>query len=231
MDGQQTNNGPEQGGQEPVQEPPSPGIPVAQINAAGPYVPGNPIKFDGSKSTDSDGEIVKYHWDFGDDSTADTAIVEHTYTRQGNFIVKLTATDNDNNSAEKTLEIRVSDTDNPRPEAVIVAIGPFEPGKPITLDGTDSRDPDGGEIASYEWGYGNTQKGTGSKVSYTFPEPGTYTISLRVTDDDGLTSSVVIKDIEVKAPDLMPLYTILGIAIAAGLGIATLWQNRRKKNR
>lgn len=48
---------------------------------------GETIVFDGSGSYDSDGEIVLYNWDFGDDETAEGAIVKHTYKFENNFTI------------------------------------------------------------------------------------------------------------------------------------------------
>jgi PKD repeat protein len=42
-----------------------------------------PIWFNASESTDSDGEIVDYLWDFGDGTTADGVLVEHEYQSAG----------------------------------------------------------------------------------------------------------------------------------------------------
>jgi PKD repeat protein len=48
-----------------------------------------------STSTDSDGQITTWQWDFGDGNTAQGEIVNHTYTEAGDFTVTLTVTDND----------------------------------------------------------------------------------------------------------------------------------------
>lgn len=51
--------------------------------------------FDGSSSSDSDGSIVSYDWDFGDGSTATGVAPNHTYAAAGDFTVTLTVTDNE----------------------------------------------------------------------------------------------------------------------------------------
>ena len=57
--------------------------------------PGTPTRFDGSLSTDPDGTIARYDWDFGDGHTATTTTptVAHTYARRGSFAGSLTVTD------------------------------------------------------------------------------------------------------------------------------------------
>jgi hypothetical protein len=71
---------------------------------------GERVIFDASASTDSDGQIVKYEWDFDGDGTVDATgkIVEHIFTRAGDFPVRLTVTDNDNlqNSVTKVVPVR-----------------------------------------------------------------------------------------------------------------------------
>ncbi|MBW2258444.1 MAG: S8 family serine peptidase, partial [Deltaproteobacteria bacterium] len=63
--------------------------PVADIG--GPYSGqvGVPISFDGSNSTDSDGTVVSYEWNFLDGSTDTGAIVSHAYSSVGGWIVVL----------------------------------------------------------------------------------------------------------------------------------------------
>ena len=51
--------------------------------------------FDGSASSDSDGTVVGYAWDFGDGTTGSGATLNHTYTAGGTYTVVLTVTDNE----------------------------------------------------------------------------------------------------------------------------------------
>jgi PKD repeat protein len=55
---------------------------------------GDTYTFDASGSTDPDGSIAEYKWDFGDGSTGTGAIINHQYTSTGGFPVTLTAIDN-----------------------------------------------------------------------------------------------------------------------------------------
>lgn len=49
--------------------------------------------FDASASTDADGFIMRYDWDFGDDTTAYGKMVEHTFASTGTYAVVLTVLD------------------------------------------------------------------------------------------------------------------------------------------
>lgn len=57
-----------------------------------------------------------------------------------------------------------------------------------SFDGSGSSDPDG-SITRYDWDFGDAA-GSGVSVSHGFAEPGTYAVSLTVTDDRGGTGVV-----------------------------------------
>jgi chitodextrinase len=86
--------------------------PTARISAPGPYVVGQAITFDDSKSTDGDGEVVNYHWEFGDGATANSKVAVHTYAKDRTFQVVLTVTDNDRNINEDIEKINVKREDS-----------------------------------------------------------------------------------------------------------------------
>ncbi len=66
-------------------------------NPGGPYasIAGEELAFDGSGSSDSDGEIAEYNWDFGDESTGTGAAPVHTYGKAGEYTATLTVKDDD----------------------------------------------------------------------------------------------------------------------------------------
>jgi PKD repeat protein len=66
--------------------------------------------FDGSGSTDSDGTIVAYRWDFGDGNTATGATASHTYAVAGSYTVTLEVEDDDGATATTTATVFAGDT-------------------------------------------------------------------------------------------------------------------------
>jgi len=83
--------------------------PVA--NAGGPYTGtiGVPVSMSGTGSTDPDGDVLTYAWDFGDGNTGTGATTSHAYATAGHYIVSLMVTDNGSpalsNTATTTADI------------------------------------------------------------------------------------------------------------------------------
>jgi len=76
------------------------------------YSPSDPttddtISFDGSGSSDSDGTISSYAWDFGDGATATGKTVSHQYADSATYTVELTVTDDDGDSDSTTRNLSV----------------------------------------------------------------------------------------------------------------------------
>ncbi len=57
-----------------------------------------------------------------------------------------------------------------------------------SFDGSASSDPDG-TVTTWAWNFGDGQTGTGATASHAYGSPGTYTVTLTVTDNAGRTGS------------------------------------------
>ncbi len=158
------------------------------------------ISFVPTGSSDPDGEIVQYAWDFGDGKKIIGRVANHTYAEPGKYVAKLTVTDNDGATDEETFEIIITGlTPNQAPTASFTA-SPATGEAPlhVAFNGSASSDPDG-SIASYSWNFGDGQSSTGSNKNHTYSEPGTYEARLTVKDDMGATASTS-KEIVVTEP-------------------------------
>ncbi len=156
------------------------------------YAPPNPTDLDlitfTDTSSDTDGTLVNWSWDFGDGNSSYQRNPTHQYLDDDTYSVTLTVRDDGGATDATTTDIPV---DNVPPNAV--AGGPYnaEAGTPITLDGSTSDDSDG-TIVLYEWDLDNDgfyDDATGATTIKTWSSAGTYTIGLKVTDDDGATDT------------------------------------------
>jgi len=68
------------------------------------------LSVDGSTSTDADGTIASYAWDFGDGSTGTGRTASRTYAAAGTYAVKLTVTDNAGATGTVTKSVTVTAT-------------------------------------------------------------------------------------------------------------------------
>ncbi|MDC5705430.1 collagenase [Vibrio europaeus] len=82
--------------------------PTAVINVSNEGKVGESISFSSTGSSDKDGQITKYLWDFGDSSTSSEANPSHQFNSEGNYTVRLTVTDNDGNTGTTTASIVIS---------------------------------------------------------------------------------------------------------------------------
>lgn len=71
--------------------------------------------FDGGSSSDPDGNVVSYAWQFGDGGTGSGETPSHNYAAGGTFPVTLTVTDNDGGTDSVTQNVTVTEPDPPDP--------------------------------------------------------------------------------------------------------------------
>ncbi|BAU50050.1 hypothetical protein SVA_3514 [Sulfurifustis variabilis] len=150
-------------------------------NAGGPYggIAGLPIAFDGSGSSDPDGDPLGYSWDFGDGATGTGTTPSHAYAAPGVYTVTLTVNDGtvDSAPANATATVAV----NQAPTAA--ANGPYtgKTGFAVAFDGAASSDPEGQPLA-HAWDFGDGNTGTGAAPSHAYAAAGVYTVTLTVND-------------------------------------------------
>ncbi len=169
-------------------------MPVA--DAGGPYsgIENTPVSVDGSGSADLDGFLSTYGWDCDGDLVPDVVSSSPTgstctFAATGTYTISLIVTDSDGDTDIDSATVVISSS-----PPVADAGGPYTTteGAAMALDGTASSDL-GGAIIQWEWDC--TSNGSYDVVSIaglgstcTYGDEGNYTLTLRVTDDDGDTS-------------------------------------------
>ena len=148
---------------------------------------GRSCTFDAGESFDEDGSIADYLWDFGDGSTTTSGEeTAHDYATFGSYTVALTVVDNEG-ATHTTTQVVTAASGNATPSASFTVSCA---GLTCDFDASTSYDSDG-EIVSYEWNFDDENSGSGMNTSHTFDAPGSYGVSLSVTDDGGAVGTQV----------------------------------------
>ncbi|AHC15948.1 PKD domain-containing protein [Salinispira pacifica] len=160
---------------------------------------------------DTDGTIANHAWDFGDGSTVESgsATESHSYSSAGEYTVTVTVTDDQGAEATASHDVSITDAgSDPAPvakfavDSTLLDINGDSNVLAITQNDSyvvdENNDPD---LASYEWDFGDGSApvtGTNinnlawtisSNLTHTYTQPGSYTVTLTVTDNDNLTDS------------------------------------------
>lgn len=142
------------------------------------------VQFDASESSDADGSIVSYAWEFGTSGTGSGVSPEHTFLRSGNQTVTLTVTDNEGATATADLLVIVSNA-SPVAAASVTAVDGYE----VSFSAAGSYDPDGGPL-TYSWDVADGSSIiTAETFTHTYSQSGDYEVTLVVTDSESGTDS------------------------------------------
>lgn len=169
-------------------------LPVARFTTSditqnGSEIVPRAVRFNATTSTDNDGTIVSFSWNFGDGTPAATGVtVDHTFASSGRFNVRLTITDDRGGTAETTQSV----AGNVRPTAEF-SFTPSGAEVPelltVDFDAGASADTDG-TIQTYSWNFGDSSAaGSGATPQHVYNAPGTYNVTLTITDNLGGTAS------------------------------------------
>jgi PKD repeat protein len=160
--------------------------PIAVVKAAAVVSPGEQVLFDGSGSSDTDGRVLAYEWEFGDGASKTGEKVRHTYEKPGRYPVRLTVEDNSgtaNSRASADFSIRVNSP--PVPDA---GGDRLVNSSEVAFDARNSRDEDD-PIIDYQWDFGDRKTARGPEARHVYALPGTYKPTLTVRDASGTSSS------------------------------------------
>lgn len=144
---------------------------------------------------DPAGIVTAYKWDFGDGRSGVGPTSSHTYLLAGTYLATLTIRDANGRSAEVTRAVIVG---GGTPPTAVLSVSPTDPKEQDTVffNASGSTAVPGRTIASHAWDFGDGSTGSGVTTSHAYHTTGTYTVTLKVTDDRGqigtATASVVV---------------------------------------
>jgi PGF-pre-PGF domain-containing protein/PGF-CTERM protein len=155
---------------------------------------GESVSLNASNSTDSDGSIVEYAWDYDGDGVYDETRTTPTsviaYSTAGNRTVGLRVTDDDGNTDTTTRTVEIV---SGAPTAALSASSKAVlVGESVSLNASNTTDPTD-DIKTYEWDYDGdgvydeTRSFPESSIAYS--TVGERTVRVRVTDEHGATDT------------------------------------------
>lgn len=158
-------------------EPVTPPAAAFEITALGAYAPLE-VEFINQTS----GENLTFAWDFGDGQTSAERAPRHTFINPGTYTVTLTAEGlGGTDTAQQTFEV------SPAPE-VTAAFTVNPPGGEAPLS-VQLEAVQAANLVAYAWAFSDGGTAAGPSASYTFANPGSYTVTLTVTSADGRSAS------------------------------------------
>lgn len=162
--------------------------PVASLDGGGLVCVDEKTVFDGSASKDSDGDRLKYYWDFGDGTTYEGGSrVSYAYKKGGTYEVKVVVDDGRGFPCSRS-----SDSVQVRVNAPPVAdAGPNLVcclNEETVFDGSKSYDPNG-DALRYRWDFGDGTTASGARVTHVYTKVGKYKVTLTVDDNSGTECS------------------------------------------
>jgi PKD repeat protein len=213
------------GGQQPPEEPVDPTNMQTKADENGPYYEtvNITIDFDGSDSYDSDGSISKYEWDFGDGSTDTRETPSYTYQDTGDYIVRLTVTDNKGKTDLDITYAYITEIPSSPPTKPII-IGPKNGNVKTEYNFTFiSVDIENDSMHFYiDWGYDTNptvsdsiQNGSNYITSHSWIYPEIFTIKVYAVDGKDVISQetelvILIDTIYCEEIGYMTDYTVDG---------------------
>ena len=138
-------------------------------------------------SSDTDGNIVNWAWNFGDGSNSASQNPTHIFTSAGTFTVELTVTDDKGATDSTSMNITVEDVNTPPTADFFADIVTGTAPLPVVF--TDNSSDADGSIASWSWDFDDGSYSSSRSPSHTYTRAGTFTAKLTVADNKGATNS------------------------------------------
>ena len=151
---------------------------------------GQAIVFNATQSTAGPGHnLASFAWIFGDGAAGSGSLVTHAFTLAGTYNVTLTVTDDSGQKTTTSQSVAIAAGGSGGGGGATSASFISSPGSPVVgqvvfFNASASTAATGKTITTYSWNFGDGTKfdSTTSSTSHTFTTPGTFTVSLVVTD-------------------------------------------------
>lgn len=145
-------------------------------------------------SSDADGAISSWAWNFGDGNTSSVQHPSHIYAAPGTYDVSLTVTDNESAVGVTGQTVTVDDGTGNAPPVANFAYACTD--RTCLFDGSLSSDDAG--VVSYVWDFGDGAGSTSAVPTHTYASQGNYTATLTVWDaaaaSDDVSASFRVKN-------------------------------------
>jgi probable HAF family extracellular repeat protein len=160
--------------------------------------------FDGSSSSDPDGDSLTYLWNVGDGTARASSLAPRTYADEGSYDVTLIVSDRRGASDTATTQVSVENA-APVLGDIVTPAGSVAPGTSTALQ-MWARDPGVNDVLTIEidWKDGDTSTHNYERpmqmvsLAHTYATPGNYTVDVTVRDDDGgVTTRAIERPINV----------------------------------
>lgn len=180
-------------------------VPPLQVSvSANPTSGKAPLSVSFSSSVSGGSPPYSYSWSFGDGSSSTDANPTHTYQNQGTYTATLTVTDSSGSQQSASITIDVSPP--VQPLGVTIHVSPATYGDVPFTAAFSSSVTGGTGSYTYKWDFGYGATSNDQNPTQTYTNPGTYSVTLTVTDSAGNTQT---------ASQTITIYPAMSVTISA----------------